>query len=492
MNILDQYYQHLENCSSNLGYFFTELVWPACVPNEKFHKSPYGFDLMVEYAMAWEMGQIPNLIILVAPRNGKTKLLSVALPTWIWINKPSSRILSISNSPEVCEDFRLDRERVLLDSDYKKLFTCFDGKKSVDIKITKDAEGRVENSEGGYFASWPILNSKTGMGSHYIIVDDPILNKMKRNRAHCEKVADEFANGLLQRRNSQNVDCMSPAMITMQSLSEFDLGQVMKDRGFEVLELQSYAEERQVLIFPLSGKEWIREPLDVLNPELQSLETLFAIQKKVPNFRAQYNQRPKVENKNAIVKTEDLKKYDKLPKFSRIILSADTAATDEVDSSNWAFEIYGECYTELGIRYYLLHAHAEKFEYPQGKSKLENLLESWHVNVLLIEFKSTGLALAPALDLKYKNLEVIRYTSNVPKKDRQLEALPKISFGYILFPDLSVFPHCVWMSLVDYEITAFPSGKTDDLLDCKTQLLNYYIQDEVNIDQFYKILDSAT
>jgi hypothetical protein len=481
--VQQEYFAWLESCKNDLGLFFTDIVWPACVKDELFIKSPYGFDLMVEYATAWSIGQIPNLIILVAPRNGKSKLLSIALPTWIWLNKPSSRILSISNSDEVCQDFRIERTKILASAHFNKLF---------DSRIVLNNEDRTENSDGGYFMSWPILNSRTGLGAHYIIVDDPIQNKHRNNRAHNIKVYEEYSNGLLQRRNSKNINSPSPAMITMQSLSDFDLAHVMKDKGYEVLELQSFAEEPQQFIFPMSGKVWNRPYLDVLNPELESLETLYSLRLSVENFAAQYQQRPRVAQKNAMIQEQSLHTYKKKEKYTKIYLSLDSAATVNEQSANWAFGIIGEFVEDGETKFHLLYVHALKYEYPQGKAKLIELLIEWNVNCLLIEFKSTGISLYQEMSFMFKLLEIVKLTPTVNKESRQLQGLPGITSGKMMFPDLKVFPHCVWMSLVIYELTGFPTAKTDDILDMLTQFINQYATGSISLKQFYAALNKKS
>jgi hypothetical protein len=473
-----KYFEYLLKCEEDLSFFFTDLVWPLCT-DDPFRKSPYGYDLMVDYAKAWITGEIPNLIICLPPRNGKSKFFSVAVPLWLWINNSGTRIVNVSSTPEVLEDFALDRKRVFSSSDYRKLCPA---------NIVKDKEGRVENADGGYFAYWTMLNTKIGMGADYIIVDDPIATKNAFNKSHCARVYHEFSNGLMSRRNRKNINNPSPVLITMQRLSDFDLAGEMKEKGFQYLELQSYAEEKQIFIFPTTGRVWERPELDVLNPELESLETLFALRLTVENFQAQYQQRPMVSN-GAYVTQDSLVYYEELSEYTRIFVTIDPASSISDEACNWGFLVIGECSTPEGLRYDVLFGHANKFEYPSGKMKSIELIEEWNVDGIIIENKSAGVALIPELEVLYPD-KVVRVDPKGSKQDRTLAALPRITQGVMRFPSLKRFPHCVWMNLLIYEILAFPKGKTDDMLDALSQFCNKMISAKMTLKQFYGALRS--
>jgi phage terminase large subunit-like protein len=471
-----KYFEYLLNCEKDLSYFFTDLVWPLCT-DDPFRKSPYGFDLMVDYAKAWINKEKPNLIVCLPPRNGKSKFFSVAVPLYLWIVNNSTRIINVSSTPEVLEDFALDRKRVFSSSDYKKLCPS---------RIVKDKEGRVENESGGYFVHWTILNTVIGIGGDYIIVDDPITTKNAFNKNHCNKVFREFTGGLLSRRNSKDINNPSPVLITMQRLSDYDLAGEMKERGFEYLELQAYAEEKQYFIFPTTGKVWERPELDVLNPELESLETLFSLRLTVENFQAQYQQRPIVSS-GAYISKEVLVYYDELSEYTRTFISIDPASSVSDEACNWGFVIIGEHSTMEGLRYDVLYAHGHKYEYPSGKMKTIELIDYWKVDLIIVENKSAGVALLPELEALYPN-KVIKIDPKGSKQDRTLTSLPRISQGIVRFPNLRVFPHCVWMTLLLYEVLAFPKGKTDDILDALSQFINTMIKARLTVQQFYGAL----
>jgi phage terminase large subunit-like protein len=472
-----------ERCRSDLGFFYEHVAWPAINGEDAvFHKSQYAFDLIVDYLHAWVRAEIPNLIVNVAPRNGKSTLISMALPTWVWLSNPRADFLTTTAADDVLRDFYEKRKLILQDDIYREL--------NPDLTMTVDTIDRVQNQTGGCFHQWTMLCTRIGLGYNYGIVDDPNATNKADDKNHCNKVLKEFTAGTLSRRHNKDINNPSPTLIAQQRVSRMDLSGEMAERGFTVLSLPAIAEQPIIYTFPTTGKTWERPELDVLNPGLENLETLNALRVQIPNFQAQYQQNPQ-DTEGGMIDLENLGFYREPRKnYDQIIFSCDPASSTEKYACNWGTVILGSWIDEYGNKMLdLLYAQARKHEYPAGKEACKQLIDKWKPNSIIIEVKSSGIALAPELEIEYKNnrsMKIIRLVPKGKKEDRSIAALPFITSGQLRFPDLHYLPHCVWQSLVTYEILAFPKGATDDLMDAITQAINWYDGvKKVNLEEFY-------
>ena len=71
-------------------YEFFKLSWPYIEGNMPYVDS-WHIRAIAEHLEAVYARQIKKLIINVPPRTGKTNLISVAFPAWVWIHNPSER-----------------------------------------------------------------------------------------------------------------------------------------------------------------------------------------------------------------------------------------------------------------------------------------------------------------------------------------------------------------------------------------------------------------
>lgn len=487
MKILDPS-EYFEKCYDDFGFFFREFVWPS-LNGDTYVESEYLTDLLVEYATAFDNCQIRKLLLAIPPRNGKTTLFTIALPLWSWLRNPRLDWISISAADPVIADFYSDRTKLANSDLFRAMWAYRYGERVYNYAA--DSIKLVENGLGGKLHQWTILNTRIGLGGHRLVIDDPTPPKFATNKLYHAKVEREFKQGTLSRRHDKDLGAESPTLVIQQRIAERDLIGCMRDvPGWEYLEIQAIAEERTTFHFPLSGKSWTREIGNVMNPERESLETLTTLRAESVDggFQAQYQQRP-TNTENAVVSVKEVKLYSKpQEQYSKIILSIDPAATIEKYSSNWGYSIWGVAEDKMMD---LLDCHAKKYEYPGGKKKAIELIEDWEPDEVIIEAKSTGLALTPELEKKYKSK--IKLISHIPssahKDDRIIEAIPRIK-NFMRFPDLLKIPGAVWYSLMSYELLSFPNSATDDLLDTCVMAIDRvhpFQKRKTNLRKFYGV-----
>lgn len=480
-------HEFYERCLNDLGFFFEKVVWRT-LNGDTLIKAPYAHDLLIEYAEAFEAKQVRKLLISIPPRNMKTTLFTIALPLWQRLRDPMQDWLTTSASETIITDFHSERSRVSESPLYQAIAEYKWGAKF--NKYRQNSMIVVENGYGGKIYQWPFLLTRIGVGYNYGVIDDPIAVKDGRNIKYCAKVAKEFMQGTLSRRHTKQLGIESPTAVIQQRVGETDLVGEMKERGWEYVELQAIAEENQRYVFPMSGRVWDRPACSVMNPERESFETLQALRKDTLDFQCQYQQRP-ISYDGAMVDDSELQRYTAVKEsYLKIVMTVDCAATTAAYSSNWGFIIAG---IKEGREADILYCHAKKYEYPGGKKMCYDLVEEWCVDELVIENKNTGLALIPEVKQmiidKGLTCGVISYDPGSSKKeDRILDSLKDIKKA-VYFPDLDRLPHCVWVSLVFYELLSFPNCATFDLLDCLVLLVERYLKrsKKVNLNKFYGI-----
>ena len=89
-------------------YEFFKAAWPYIEGNMPYVDS-WHIKAIAEHLEAVYARQIKKLIINVPPRTGKTNLISVAFPAWVWIHNPSERFLTVS----CVNSLSLDRKSVV-------------------------------------------------------------------------------------------------------------------------------------------------------------------------------------------------------------------------------------------------------------------------------------------------------------------------------------------------------------------------------------------
>jgi hypothetical protein len=89
-------------------------------------------------------GKIKSLLINLPPRKGKTNLISIAFPAWVWINYPEKKFICASYSNSLALKIA-DKSRLLIESSW------YQERWGDRFKLRKD-----QNSKS-YFA-----NDKTG------------------------------------------------------------------------------------------------------------------------------------------------------------------------------------------------------------------------------------------------------------------------------------------------------------------------------------------
>jgi len=397
-------------------------------------------------------GKKKRVIVNIAPRHGKSEMISYLAPAWFLGKYPHKKVIMASHTADLAVNFGR-RVRNLVGSDpYKDIFP------QVELQSdSKSASRWGTNFQGEYFAIG-VGGALAGRGADLFIIDDPHSEQdAKLGRPDVFLPAWEwFQSGPLQR--------LMPGgsiIIVMTRWSKLDLtgmivNQMSKEEDvdqWEIVEFPAILNEK-----PLWGDFW-------------SLEELLGKKAGMdPRYwQAQYMQNP-VSEEGALIKREWWKIWDKEdpPTCEFTIMSLDAAQETNNRADYNALTTWGVFFNEETSNYniILLNAIKKRLEFPELKKLVLEEYKEWEPDAFIVEKKSNGAALYQELN----RMGVPAGEGFTPGKGQ--DKIARVNAVSDLFSSGIVWaPDRRWAKEVIEECNDFPSGTNDDLVDSTTQAL---------------------
>lgn len=454
---------------------FIERSFYELNPQTKLLIAPY-IEVMATKLEACRQGKIKRLIINLPPRYLKSHCASIAFAAWLLGHRPATQIICASYGQSLSDKLALDCRKVMLSSWYQSLFkTRLDSdKQAVNKFMTTDMGFRMATSVGGVL---------TGHGADFIIIDDPLKPEDALSEPGRNAVNNWFDSTLLSRLNNKTTGCI---IIIMQRLHQDDLvGHVLGQDKWEVVSFPAIAESDKAFhIESIIGTKIVKrlegEPLHAARESLTMLEIT---RQNITsyNFSSQYQQNPQPVG-GAVVKSNWLQYYEpavELSTFPLILQSWDTA------NKSSELNDYSVC-TTWGVknnRYYLLHVLRKRLEYPDLKRSVKEMVTQFKPHAILIEDKSSGIALIQ--DLKNDGVSrIVPYLPNagMDKEMRLFAQTALFENGQVFLPQ-----QAPWLDEYKNELFSFPGTKYDDQVDSTTQALDYLKNKRSRIEIWTKL-----
>jgi len=397
-------------------------------------------------------GKKKRVIVNIAPRHGKSELISYLAPAWFLGKYPHKKIIMGSHTADLAVNFGR-RVRNLVGSEaYKGIFP------QVELQSdSKSASRWGTNFNGEYFAIG-VGGALAGRGADLFIIDDPHSEQeAKTGRPDVFLPAWEwFQSGPLQRLMPGGA-----IIIVMTRWSKLDLtGMIVQQT-----ERNEDVDPLEVVEFPA-----IKDDGQALWPEFWDVEELLAKKAAldIRYWNAQYMQQPTSEE-GALIKREWWKIWEKEdpPECEFIIMSLDAAqeATNRADYN--ALTTWGVFYNEetQNFAIILLNAIKKRMEYPELKKLVLEEYREWQPDAFMVEKKSNGSALYQ--EFRRMGVPVGEFT---PGKGQ--DKIARVNAVSDLFASGIVYaPDHRWAKEVIEECNDFPAGTNDDLVDSTTLAL---------------------
>jgi len=390
-------------------------------------------------------GAKKRVIVNIAPRHGKSEMISYLAPAWFLGKYPQKKVIMASHTADLAVNFGR-RVRNLVGSDlYHDIFP------QVELQAdSKSASRWGTNFNGEYFAIG-VGGALAGRGADLFIIDDPHSEQeAKQGVPHVFEPAWEwFQSGPIQRLMPGGA-----IIVVMTRWSKLDLtGQII-----DHMTRNDDSAEWEVIEFPaiLNGQP--------LWPEFWPLEELLSKKADMdPRYwQAQYMQEPTAEE-GALIKREwwNVWEQDDPPHCEFIIMALDSAQEKNTRADYNALTTWGVFFNEetKNQNIILLNAIKERMEYPELKEMVLEQYQEWSPDSFIVEKKSSGSALYQ--EMRRMGVPIMEFT---PGKGQ--DKISRVNAVTDLFRSGIVWaPDRRWAREVIEECNDFPAGKNDDLVD---------------------------
>lgn len=393
-----------------------------------------------------------RVIVNIAPRHGKSELISYLAPAWFLGKHPEKKIIMSSHTADLAVNFGRRVRNLVGSENYRDIFP------QIELQAdSKSASRWGTNFNGEYFAIG-VGGALAGRGADLFIIDDPHSEQeAKTGRPDVFLPAWEwFQSGPLQRLMPGGA-----IIVVMTRWSKLDLtGQIVTQ-----MEREEGVDKWEVIEFPA-----IKDDGTALWPEFWDVEELLAKKAAldVRYWNAQYMQKPTSEE-GALIKREWWKIWDKEdpPQCEFMIMSLDAAQETNNRSDYNALTVWGVFYNEETNNHaiILLNAIKKRMEYPDLKKMVLEEYKEWEPDAFMVEKKSNGSPLYQ--EFRRMGIPCQEFTPGKGQdKIARVNAVSDLfASGIVHAPDRR------WAKEVIEECNDFPSGANDDLVDSTTLAL---------------------
>jgi len=472
--LIEQYEGYLTQYISQLSFLdFVKHVYPGYKVGPHHLKLAQIFEEIAA-------GKKKRVIVNIAPRHGKSELISYLAPAWFLGKYPQKKIIMASHTADLAVNFGR-RVRNLVGSEaYRDIFP------QIELQAdSKSASRWGTNFNGEYFAIG-VGGALAGRGADLFIIDDPHSEQdAKTGRPDVFIPAWEwFQSGPLQRLMPGGA-----IIVVMTRWSKLDLtGQIVNQMNRE-----DDVDRWEVVEFPA-----IKDDGEALWPEFLPVEELLAKKAAldVRYWNAQYMQNP-VSEEGALIKREwwNMWEEDDPPRCEFTIMSLDAAQEASNRADYNALTTWGVFFNEEVNNYniVLLNSIKKRLEFPELKKLVLEEYKEWQPDAFMVEKKSNGAALYQ--ELRRMGIPVGEFTPGKGQdKIARVNAVSDLFSGGVVWA-----PNHRWAKDVIEECNDFPSGANDDLVDSTTLALLRFRQggfirlpnDEPEEDFLYKYRKKA-
>ena len=186
-------------------------------------------DYIFEKLDAFIRGDILRLMLCMPPRHGKSELTSRRLPAYIFGLYPDAQIIATSYSADLASMMNRDVQRIIDDDRYIRLFPET-GLMNGNNRSSSRSGGYLRNSDifeivghRGSYRSAGIQGGVSGMGAHFLLIDDPFKNRAEASSPTIRKTVWETYTSALYTRLEPFEGTSGRVLVTNTRWHEDDL-----------------------------------------------------------------------------------------------------------------------------------------------------------------------------------------------------------------------------------------------------------------------------
>jgi predicted phage terminase large subunit-like protein len=471
-------------------YQFLKAAWRYIDPAPWI--DGWHIDAICEHLQAVVDGKIRRLIINMPPRHGKSVLLSVAFPAWVWaqpLDSPTSGpgvpLLYASYADKLSLRDSVKCRRLIESPFYQKLWGH-----RFQLASDQNTKSRFSNSKGGERLITSIGAGVTGEGGNIICIDDPNAANDVASEAVMATTIDWWTTAMPTRANDPE---HAAWVIIQQRLAEDDLtGHILEHEadGWTHLCLPGRYEPERSFHTVIGWTDPRTEAGQLLWPERFNEESLKRLERTMGPyiFAGQIQQRPEPKG-GGIIKSQWWIKWDRegYPKNIDFVLGVvDTAFTESElndPSGMMIWAIYSDdrpdaptqllgpdgqpmrvstTYSEFAPKVLLTYAWDERLELHDLVTKVASTCMKYKVDLLVIENKASGISVAQEIRRLYSRE---RFGVELFDPKSQDKAARLYSVQHLFAEGIIYAPDKAWADRVIKQVGQFPKGRHDEYVD---------------------------
>ena len=447
---------------------FFRKAWDVLEPQKALVYN-WHIDCIAEHLEAVDLGQIQNLRISIPPRHLKSTLVTVAWPSWSWVERPWLRWVFSSYSGALAVKHSISRRQIIQSAWYQREFGD-----TVVLSADQNRQDEFENTLRGFMLSVGTGGSITGRGGDRVVADDPINPEQAESEAERETAVRYWSQTLSTRLDDKKTGAR---VIVAQRLHEQDvIGSILKEEGWTHLVLPAEIDRPLSITFPITKRVVELKPGDLICSTREDAEVLRK-QKLIMgsrSYNAQYNQRPEAAE-GKIIKKSWFRRYRTLPEPGLLLnrgWSWDTAM-EEGQENDYSVGLLADVYKE-GI--YIRWMSRKRLQFPELEAEMKACwagkypggdATSTGSRFCVIEDKVSGKSMSQQLK-RTTSVPIIPFKVSSDKTVRLNMASPMVEAGRVFLPE-----HAPWVEDFIEEVCGFPGPPHDDVTDSFSQLVNY-------------------
>lgn len=429
-----------------------------------------------------------RMIISVAPRRGKSELVSLRLPAYLFGKNPNLKIISASYAESLSSDFNLKLQRIIESKEYKEIFP------HIGLSGEKDSKNNAKKLDGsryvrtstqfdivgydGSYRSAGVGSGLSGIGADLIIIDDPFKDWQEANSEVVrQRVKDWYASVALNRLTPKGKVIIIHTRWHEDDLIGHLLSEAEADAEadqFEVICLPEEFTSENKYIHPQDPR---KEEGELLWPDRYDANWVKKRKKASGTmiWEALYQQNP-TSSENAIFKPSWFRYYKVLPPDIDYFIASWDCSFKDLKSSDF---VAGTVWAVKGADKFLVYIVHEQMGIVKTISSMLRVNDMFKLRATLVEDKANGTAVIEMLKSKVPAMIAIQATDS--KASRAQAAAPQFEAGNIWLPDKYSKDNQVHrksvlekLETIVNEFKKFMNGgKHDDIVDSSVQMVHY-------------------
>ena len=426
-------------------------------------------DLIDEYLVKVEAGEIDRLIINLPPQEGKSTRVTTIGPLWFLTRNKNRRIAIVSYAQDLADDFGRSIRNHISSNDGE------DDGLDLGLQVAKDngaaRRWQLEGARGGVRAVG-IRGGLTGRPVDALFIDDPISNLEQAN----SKTYRDQAWGFWQSVGMTRLAPGAPVVLVLTRWHADDLaGRLLAAEDahrWTVLNISACAEEDD----PLGRKpgQWLDSARQRTAQQWEQIKV--AVGPKV--WQSLYQGNP-VLDEGGVFPTEwehyDVPMWLEADDGTRTVPGIGRDDHELVQSWDLAFKgtdssdyVVGQVWLRVGNTAYLLDQVRRRMNFNETCEAIKAMSSKWPQAVAkFVEDRANGPAVMNALQGQVFGMIPIEPEGS---KYARASAISPLAWSKnIVLPSVQL---CPWVEGLLMELLSFPAGANDDQVDTMTQAIN--------------------